>query len=213
MPLRYPSRRHERRLCRKGFSRVAGVDEAGRGSWAGPIVAAAVILDPKAKIKGIKDSKLLRATDRAELFKVITERCVAWAAAVVDHKTIDKIGIVAANKRAMCEALAKLDPQPDHVITDALLIEYGTVPVKAVIDGDYKIRSVAAASIVAKVVRDRMMEAFDEEYPEYGFKQHKGYGTNHHFHMLMQYGTSTIHRRTFEPMRSLLDDPASVVKP
>jgi ribonuclease HII len=204
----FPNRRRERKLHRKGFAHVAGVDEAGKGSWAGAIVAGAVILDPKTKIKGIKDSKKLRAPDRAELFKRITANCIAWAVAAVDQKTIDRIGIVEANKKAMRDALAKLDPAPDYVITDAVQITFGDVPVKAVIKGDHKIRTVAAASIIAKVVRDKMMEALDDGFPEYGFKQHKGYGTNHHFHMIMRFGVSGAHRKTFEPMRSLLADAA-----
>lgn len=204
----HPNRRRERKLHRKGFTHIAGVDEAGRGSWAGPIVAGAVILNPKTKIKGIRDSKKLRAPDRAELFKRITANCVAWATAAVDQKTIDRIGIAEANKKAMYDALTKLEPAPDYVITDALPIAFGDVPVKAVIKGDHKIRTVAAASIIAKVVRDRMMEELDDDYPEYGFKQHKGYGTNHHFHMIMRFGVSDAHRKTFEPMHSLSTDAA-----
>lgn len=197
----YPNLRHEKKLQRRGFKAIAGLDEAGKGSWAGPIVAGAVILDPKIKIKGIKDSKLLRAPIRQQIFEKIIKNAIAWSVGIVSSEQIDKIGITKANILAMTQALKKLSLQPDYLLIDALDIDYKSLPRLAMIDGDYKITSVAAASIIAKVTRDKIMEELDEQYPEYSFKQHKGYGTNHHFHMISQYGICDIHRQTWEPMK------------
>ncbi|MFA6215648.1 MAG: ribonuclease HII [Patescibacteria group bacterium] len=202
----YPNLRHEKKLQRQGFSAIAGLDEAGKGAWAGPIVAGAVILNPKVKIKGIKDSKLLRAPQRQELFAEITASAIAWAAGIVSDKEIDKIGITKANHLALIKALEKLNQPPDYLLIDALKINYRNLPFLAKIDGDYKITSVAAASIIAKVTRDRLMEDFDELYPQYGFKQHKGYGTSHHWQMLMEHGICEIHRTSFEPMKHFLNE-------
>ncbi|MFA5021797.1 MAG: ribonuclease HII [Patescibacteria group bacterium] len=200
----YPNLRHEKNLRRKGFFYIAGLDEVGRGAWAGPIVAAAVILDPKLKIKGIKDSKKLRSPDRKEIFEKIIGSAVAWSVGIVSHEIIDQIGINQANVLAMQQALEKITPQPDHLLVDAISFDYKNLPLKAIIKGDYKITSVAAASIVAKVTRDQIMDDLDEMYPQYGFKQHKGYGTNQHHQMLMKYGVCQIHRRTYQPIKYLI---------
>lgn len=202
----YPNLRPEKKLLREGFKYIAGIDEAGRGSWAGPIVAGAVILNPKIKIKGIKDSKLLRAPEREEMFSKIVENAIAWAVGIISPAQIDKIGINKANTLAMQKAIEKLPIQPDYLLIDALNIDYQNLPAKATIKGDYKITSIAAASIIAKVTRDHLMDKLDESYPEYGLKQHKGYGTNHHFQMLNQYGVCEIHRKTWEPMRHFLNE-------
>ncbi|MFA6255365.1 MAG: ribonuclease HII [Patescibacteria group bacterium] len=201
----YPNRRQEKKLQRKGFKYIAGIDEAGRGAWAGPIVAAAVILNPKVKIKGIKDSKLLRSPDRKELFLKITENAVAWGIGVISHKMIDQIGIQQANILAMKDAVKNLAVLPDYLLTDALTIEYKKLPNLAIIDGDYKITTIAAASIIAKVSRDQIMDGLDEKYPPYGFKQHKGYGTSHHFQMINQYGICELHRKSFEPIKYFIN--------
>jgi len=201
----YPNQRQEKKLQKKGFKYITGLDEAGKGAWAGPIVAGAVILDPRIKIKGIKDSKLLRAPDRKELFAQITETAIAWSAASISEKIIDQIGITQANILVMQEALKKLAVQPDFLLIDALAIDYQKLPYLAIIDGDYKITSVAAASIIAKVTRDKIMEELDEVYPQYGLKQHKGYGTDHHFQMISKYGICKIHRKTWEPMKHFTD--------
>lgn len=201
----YPNRRHEKSLQKKGFKYIAGLDEVGKGAWAGPIVAAAVILNPKIKIQGIKDSKLLRAPDREELFKKIAQTAIAWSVAAVSQRNIDKIGINQANILAMKQALEKISPQPDHLLIDALTISYQNLPTLAMISGDYKITSIAAASIMAKVTRDQMMDELDEKYPPYGFKHHKGYGTNHHWQMIMEHGICSLHRKSFKPMKDLLN--------
>lgn len=200
----YPNRKLEKKLNKKGFILVAGVDEAGKGSWAGPIVAAAVILDPKIKIKGVKDSKLLSVLQRKDLFQEIKNKAIAFGVGEVSAAMIDKIGITAANKLAMQRAIEKLNPKPQYILVDAVKLEL-EIPSEAIIDGDYKIASIAAASIIAKVHRDNLMEKLDEKFPRYSFKQHKGYGTNHHFHMLNQYGPCEIHRKTFKPIKDLLN--------
>ena len=197
----YPNLRQEKKLRKKGFKYIAGLDEAGKGAWAGPIVAGAVILNPKIKIKGIRDSKLLRAPIRQELYKKIIDSAISWSVAIVDQAQIDQTGIVPANVLAMEKALAGLNIQPDYLLIDYLKIDSQNLPILAMIDGDYKITSVAAASIIAKVTRDKIMDDLDEEYPQYGFKQHKGYGTNHHFAMINKWGICAIHRKTWEPMK------------
>lgn len=196
----FPTRRLEKKLARKGFARVAGVDEAGRGSWAGPIVAAAVILDPKKRIPGIKDSKLLRKPQRDALYEKIITDALAWSVSAVSSSVIDKIGIGPANILVMQRAVAKLSVKPSYVLTDALAVEFEKIKSEAIIDGDAKIRCIAAASIIAKVTRDRLMDQLDDQYPKWGFKQHKGYGTNHHFHMINTHGVSEVHRMSFRPM-------------
>lgn len=201
----YPNQRQEKKLLRAGFKLVAGADEAGKGSWAGPMVAAAVILDSKIKIKGIKDSKLLRAPEREKIFAEITKQSLSYGVGQVSAAEIDKIGISQANVLAITRALKNLNPQPDYILIDAVKMKYESIETNSVIDGDYKITSIAAASIVAKVTRDKIMETLDEQYPKYSFKQHKGYGTNHHFHMLNQHGICDIHRKSFRPMKDLLN--------
>lgn len=200
----YPNLRQEKKLQKIGFFRIAGLDEAGKGAWAGPLVAAAVILDPKIKIKGIKDSKLLRAPVRKKFFTEIGEMAVSWATGIVAVAEIDKIGISQANILAMIRALKNLPVQPDYLLIDALKIDYQNIPTLAIIDGDYKVTSIAAASIMAKVTRDEIMEKSAEKHPQYGFQQHKGYGTGYHWQMLNKYGVCSLHRQTWEPMKYFL---------
>ena len=203
--MRYPNRRQEKKLHRRGHRFIVGLDEAGKGSWAGPIVAGAVILDPKIKISGIKDSKLLRQPDRQKLFKEITKLALGWSIGVVSNKTIDRIGITEANRLAMIKALEKLDPQPDYLLIDAVKLEYQNLKSSSIIDGDHKVTSIAAASIIAKVSRDQLLDEYDETFPQWGFKQHKGYGTAHHFHMINQHGICDIHRQSFRPIKDFLN--------
>ena len=201
----YPNKRQEKKITKLGFELIAGVDEAGKGSWAGPLVAGAVILNPRIKIKGIKDSKLLRAPERKKIFAEIIKNSISYGLGEVSAKEIDEIGISRANALAITRALDKLNPTPDYILIDAVKLEYKNIKTKSVIDGDYKITSIAAASIIAKVSRDQIMEQLDEQYPQYSFKQHKGYGTDHHWHMINQYGISAIHRKSFRPMKDLLN--------
>ncbi len=196
-PLRSASYRYEAQAWRTGVGRVAGVDEAGRGPLAGPVVAAAVVLDPDRRIKGLCDSKLLVPADREELFGLISERALAIGVGVVDHETIDRVNILRATERAMLDALARLSLAPDLVITDFVRLAALACPQRNLVNGDGRCATVAAASIVAKVSRDRIMLELDTRYPDYGFARHKGYATPEHLAALDRVGPCPIHRRTF----------------
>ena len=176
---------------------MAGIDEAGRGPLAGPVVAAAVIIGAERRIKGLADSKLLTAEQREALFHVISERAVAVGVGIVDHQTIDRINILQATRLAMIEAVARLAVEPDLVITDFVALRDLTCPQRNLVDGDARCATVAAASIIAKVTRDRIMMEADQKFPEYGFARHKGYGTAEHLAALDRHGPCEIHRRTF----------------
>jgi ribonuclease HII len=189
--------RYEGVAWRAGLARVAGVDEAGRGPLAGPVVAAAVVVTPEHRIRGLRDSKLLTPERREELFVVIHERAFAVGVAIVDHATIDRVNILQATRLAMLDALARLPVAPDFVITDFVALPSVLCPQKNLVDGDARCASVAAASIVAKVTRDRIMLALDTQFPEYGFARHKGYGTPDHLAALDRFGPCPVHRRTF----------------
>ena len=188
---------YEARAWKTGVTRLAGIDEAGRGPLAGPVVAAAVIIGPERRIKGLADSKLLTAEQRDALFERITERAVAIGVGIVDHETIDRINILQATRLAMAEALARLTVAPDLVITDFVALSNLTCPQRNLVDGDARCASVAAASIVAKVTRDRLMLDADRSFPEYGFVRHKGYATPEHLAALDRWGPCPLHRRTF----------------
>ena len=190
----------ETELHRQGYVNIAGVDEVGRGPLAGPVVAAAVVLPEDFDVLGIDDSKKLSEKRREELFDVILEKAVAWGIGMADHSTIDEINILQATKLAMKDAIADLSGKLegiDYVIFDAVKINDLKLPQEAVIKGDSKILAVAAASIVAKVTRDRMMVAYAEEYPSYGFEKNKGYGTKQHYEGIARQGICPIHRKTF----------------
>jgi len=189
--------RYEAQAWRAGVGRIAGVDEAGRGPLAGPVVAAAVIIAPDRRIKRLADSKILTPERRDELFQVIGERAVAVGVGVVDHETIDRINILQATRRAMAEALTRLCVAPDLVITDFVALSDLPCPQRNLVDGDARCASVAAASIVAKVTRDRLMLDADARFPEYGFARHKGYATVEHLSALDRWGPCPIHRRSF----------------
>ena len=189
--------RYEAQAWRAGVTRVAGLDEAGRGPLAGPVVAAAVILDPQRRVRGVADSKLLSPERREELFALIHERAVAIGVGIVDHVTIDRVNILQATKRAMVEAIRALAVAPELVITDFVAVPALTCPQRNIVDGDARCATVAAASIVAKVTRDRLMLEADKQFPEYGFARHKGYGTADHLAALDRHGACPIHRRSF----------------
>ena len=183
---------------------VAGVDEAGRGPLAGPVVAAAVILDPTVRIAGLGDSKRLSPQRRAELDLEIRERAAGYAVARADVDVIDAINILQATMQAMREAVARLDPAPDLVLVDGNRCPDVPCPVRAVVGGDATVAAIGAASILAKVARDREMIEMDRRYPEYGFARHKGYGTRAHRDALLRLGPSPIHRLSFAPVKSAL---------
>jgi ribonuclease HII len=188
---------YEARAWRSGLARIAGVDEAGRGPLAGPVVAAAVIIAPERRIRGLADSKLLPSERREELFGLIGARALAIGVGIVDQETIDRINILQATRRAMLEALAGLAIVPDLVITDFVALAGLPCPQRNLVDGDARCASVAAASIVAKVTRDRLMLDADRAFPQYGFAQHKGYATPEHLAALDRHGPCPLHRRTF----------------
>jgi ribonuclease HII len=176
------------------------VDEAGRGPLAGPVVAAAVVLAPEARIAGVDDSKRLVPEERRRLFDVIQARALAVAVAVVDQVTIDRINILEATRRAMGQALAALAVEPELVLTDFVSVPGLRCPQRNLVEGDRRSASVAAASIIAKVTRDRLMEEADREFPLYGFGRHKGYATAEHREALERHGPCALHRRTFAGM-------------
>jgi ribonuclease HII len=190
----------EKDAYRSGFHRVAGIDEAGRGPLAGPVVASAVILPPGCSIDRLTDSKKLTAALREELFPIIEDQAVAIGVGIADAALIDRINILEATRRAMQEAVASLQPYPDFLLIDALRLDL-PIPQKGIIKGDLLSHSISAASVIAKVTRDRLMEAYHQRYPEYGFKKHKGYGTRDHLRVLRELGPTPIHRKTFRGVR------------
>ena len=176
---------------------IAGIDEAGRGPLAGPVVAAACILDPDRPILGLDDSKKLSEKKREALFEEIKERALAYCVIAKGPELIDEINILEATKQAMRDCVSGLSVKPDLLLIDAVKLEGTGVPVNAIIKGDAKSNSIAAASILAKVSRDHMMIDYDREYPGYGFAKHKGYGTKDHYAAIREYGMTPIHRRSF----------------
>jgi len=189
--------RFESAAWRRGVRCLAGVDEAGRGPLAGPVVAAAVVLEPDGRIKGVDDSKRLLPEERARLYDVIRARALGVGVGVVDHTTIDRINILEATRLAMGQALAALTVEPELVITDFVTVPGLRCPQRNLVEGDRRSASVAAASIIAKVTRDRIMEAADRDYPDYGFGRHKGYATPEHRDALERHGPCPLHRRSF----------------
>ena len=188
---------YERLAWQQGYTQLAGVDEAGRGPLAGPVVAAACILDPAKPIYGLNDSKKLTPSSRNRLFSQILETAAAWQIGLADHAVIDNINILQATCQAMRQAIKVLPVKPGLLLIDAVKLTGVEQPVWPIIRGDGLSVSIAAASILAKVTRDRLMDEYDALYPEYGFAQHKGYGTPMHYEALAKYGPCPIHRLTF----------------
>lgn len=188
---------YERGCWAAGYELVAGIDEVGRGPLAGPVVAAAVILPKECKIEGVNDSKKLSAKKREELYDIILEKAVSYGIGVVSNERIDEINILQATYEAMREALSQLSPKAEYILADAVTIPRISTPQRGIIKGDAKSMSIGAASIVAKVYRDRLMEAFDEVYPGYGFGANKGYGSAEHIEGIKKLGITPIHRKTF----------------
>lgn len=188
---------YEKRANESGYKFIAGVDEAGRGPLAGPVVAAAVILPPDTYIYGVNDSKQLSSKQRDMLYDLIIEKAIDVGVGIVDEKQIDEINILNATKVAMKLAIEKLEQQPDILFIDAVKLDDIGIKQLSIIKGDSKSISVAAASIIAKVTRDRLIEALDSTYPVYGFKKHKGYGTKEHIDAIRKFGICPIHRVSF----------------
>ena len=182
---------------------MAGLDEAGRGCLFGPVFAAAVILSPERPVAGLRDSKQLAAPRREDLAALIRERAASWAVAQAGPEEIDRINILQASRLAMKRAVEKLSLPPDYLLVDAITVDL-PVPQRALIKGDVRCRSIAAASILAKVARDARMEEFDRIYPQYGLAIHKGYPTVKHIRALEQYGPTPLHRASFAPVRELI---------
>lgn len=187
----------EEKAWQNGYSAVCGVDEAGRGPLAGPVCAAAVILPAGIVIDGLNDSKKLTEKKREALFDVITENAISWSVSLVDETVIDEINILQATYRAMQQAVEGLPRPADFVYVDGNRSEGLSLPHECVVSGDARIPSIAAASIIAKVTRDRLMRDFAVRYPVYGFEKHKGYGSRAHYAALLEHGPCPIHRRTF----------------
>jgi ribonuclease HII len=201
----------ENSLFAQGLGLIAGVDEAGRGPLAGPVVAAAVSLkadflaspEKLEKLKLVNDSKKLTAKKREELFEIIKVECFEFGVGICDHVTIDRINILEATFLAMKIAVGQLKNKPDHLLIDGkFVIPNSSFQQEAVIDGDALVFSIAAASIIAKVTRDRIMDEMDKKYPAYGFAKHAGYGTKFHTDAIKQFGPCPIHRKTFKPVSS-----------
>lgn len=196
---------YEKELYAQGIELIAGVDEVGRGPLAGPVVAAAVILPKGSKIPGLNDSKKIPKSKHKEIYEAVLKEAIAIGIGVKDNQVIDQVNIYEATKLAMMEAIGQLDPQPQHLLIDAMKLDLA-ISQTSIIKGDANSLSIAAASIVAKVTRDQMMEKFDREYPGYDFAQNAGYGTANHLAGLHKLGVTPIHRRSFEPVKSMCED-------
>lgn len=193
----------EREYWRSGTLLVAGVDEAGRGPLAGPVVAAAVVFRPEHFIEGVRDSKLLEVEEREELYRRIVAEAIAYGVGIVQHDVIDRINILQATFRAMHEAIGRLSVVPSVVLVDGNRFFDIGIPYRTIVDGDALCFSIAAASIVAKVTRDRLMMEYDAQFPGYGFGQHKGYATPQHREAIQRLGLCEIHRRSFAALSQL----------
>ncbi|MDP2208866.1 MAG: ribonuclease HII [Bacteroidota bacterium] len=188
----------ERELWQTGKRFVAGVDEAGRGPLAGPVVAAAVVFPREFIIDGIKDSKTLSEKKRADLFDQIHLKALSIGVGIVDHILIDEINVLNATFKAMHKAIDELEPAPEHLLVDGPYFPELNIPASKIVDGDSKCFTIAAASIIAKVIRDKMMIEYDKIYPQYGFAKNKGYGTEEHIEAIRKYGFCEIHRKSFK---------------
>lgn len=188
----------EKDLYDKGFKNICGIDEAGRGPLAGPVVVAGVIMPQDSMIEGINDSKKVSEKKREKLYDLIIEEAISYSVAIIGHDVIDDINILNATKSGVTKVVDELDLKPDLIIVDALThINTRGIPYEPIIKGDAKCYNIAAASILAKVTRDRIMREWDEVYPQYGFISHKGYGTAKHIDAIKEYGLCPIHRKTF----------------
>lgn len=194
---------HESRLWQQGISPVAGIDEAGRGPLAGPVVAAAVVFEPDVYIEGVNDSKQLTPQEREEFYHLIAARATSYGVGIIDHTLIDEINILNATFRAMHTAIINLSVAPAHLLVDGNRFPEVGIPFTTIIEGDANSFSIAAASIIAKVTRDRLMLEYDRVFPGYGFAANKGYATKEHREALLRLGPCEIHRRSFEVKNQL----------
>lgn len=197
--------KYEKELYEEGITLIAGVDEVGRGPLYGPVVTAAVILPVNYQLEGLTDSKKLTPKKRDIFYDIIKRDAVAIGIGMISPERIDEINIYEATKEAMYEAIEKLEPQPEHVLIDAMKLEDLKIPSTSIIKGDAKSLSIAAASVIAKVTRDRMMDDEAKIHPEYGFEHHKGYPTKAHIEAVKKYGVLKEYRKTFEPIKSIIN--------
>ena len=197
---------YEKELYKKGIKLIAGTDEVGRGPLVGPVVAAAVILPENYFLEGIDDSKKLTEKKREKYFDIINKDAIAVGIGIVDAKTIDEINILEASRLAMKKAIESLKIKPEHILSDAMKLDNQDIPYTDIIHGDTLSESIAAASIIAKVTRDRMMYDLDKEHPEYGFAKHKGYPTKLHLENLEKYGVLDNYRFSYKPVKKILDN-------
>ncbi|WP_164669012.1 ribonuclease HII [Virgibacillus doumboii] len=195
---------YEQRSYANGCQYIAGMDEAGRGPLAGPVVAAAVILPRDFKLLGLNDSKQLNEETREKFFTIIKEKAVSYGISIIDNQKIDQVNIYEATKLAMFNTIRQLDPAPDHILIDAVSLNRLPCTSEAITKGDQKSISIAAASILAKVTRDNLMNDLDKEYPAYGFASNMGYGTKQHLDMLTEQGISPYHRKSYAPVRNAI---------
>jgi ribonuclease HII len=188
----------EKELNQKGFEAICGIDEAGRGPLAGPVVVASVIMPKDSMIEGVNDSKKISEKKREKLYELITQEAISYGVGIIDQNEIDEINILNATKKGLTESIKNLTNKPDLILVDALThIDTMGIPYDSIVKGDAKVYSIAAASIIAKVTRDRIMKEWDEVYPMYGFASHKGYGTAKHISAIKEYGLCPLHRKTF----------------
>jgi ribonuclease HII len=201
-----PTMRREKELWGKGRKFIAGIDEAGRGAWAGPVVVAAVVLPPNhRRIKGVTDSKLVSPQKRAELYELITEQALDFGVGIISHQIIDKVGILEATKLGAKQAIEMLSVETDYILIDCLdLKKHIAIEQESIIHGDQIIYSISCASIIAKVTRDNLMSNLAGTYSKYEFYKHKGYGTKLHKARLAEHGVSDIHRRGYKPIKAYL---------
>ncbi len=194
---------YEKELYKEGFKLIAGTDEVGRGPLVGPVVAAAVILPKNYQLEGLNDSKKLSEKKRKDYYNILIKEAISYGIGIVEAKVIDEINIYEASRKAMLEAINNLSVKPDYVLSDAMPLPIKTS--KSIIHGDALSLSIAAASVIAKVTRDEMMYELDELYPEYGFKNHKGYPTKKHLENIQKYGILDNYRFSYKPVKALLE--------
>ncbi len=197
--------KYEKELYDNGINLIAGVDEVGRGPLIGPVVAAAVILPKNYKLDGLTDSKKLSEKKRDKFYEIIKRDAISIGIGLMDEKVIDDVNIYEATKLAMKEAINNLDINPEHILIDAMPLEL-SIPTTSIIKGDAKSESIAAASVIAKVTRDKMMYDLDKKYPMYGFKNHKGYPTKKHIDALKEYGLIDGYRKTYQPIKDMIKE-------
>lgn len=197
--------RYEKENYVKGKEYIAGVDEAGRGPLAGPVVAAAVILPKDFKLIGLTDSKQLNKQKREDFYRVIIDQAISYSVSIKNNNVIDDVNIYEATKRAMIDSIYRLEQKPDHVLIDAVKLDQLDISSESIIKGDQKSITIAAASIIAKETRDRLMARIHTEYPVFDFESNMGYGTKHHLDMLLKHGITPYHRKTFGPVKNVMN--------